>query len=325
MLLSVWRQLEAQTDNLQIHTMKTSAEHIDYDKQTATLSELLMCFLSWEPDVRVLGNVRAEDAANAIRAVLIERQQQPAARAHISMTEDGPHAELEVLDGTYLQPGNTPVELYVSPQVNLENGTVEDKGYAQELVMKWQMTANRFAQRGTTISIVEAASMSNCAEELQAAIAADKSVRENTYSEDAIARCKRILNMVDDYVEAQTDTNRGSLRTALMHEFERNITPVQLLEIARATGLRSYLHGVNASAARDMLAEFVAAIPAHSSVKEFSVQTKAVVPEGYVLVPTTPTSEMEEAGDAAYAEWENGHCVLAIWDAMTNVATRTQG
>jgi hypothetical protein len=34
------------------------------------LRELLMCFYSWEPDVRVLGNVRAGDAVDAIAAAL---------------------------------------------------------------------------------------------------------------------------------------------------------------------------------------------------------------------------------------------------------------
>lgn len=40
------------------------------DEHCRTLTELLTCFMSWEPQVRVLGNVRADDAANAIRTVL---------------------------------------------------------------------------------------------------------------------------------------------------------------------------------------------------------------------------------------------------------------
>lgn len=39
-------------------------------EQTATIRELLQCFLAWDKDVRVLGNVRAEDAADAMRAAL---------------------------------------------------------------------------------------------------------------------------------------------------------------------------------------------------------------------------------------------------------------
>jgi len=40
--------------------------------------------------------------------------------------------------------------------------------------------------------------------------------------------------------------------------------PVQLLEIARATGLRGYLHGVNATDAREMLSAFVSAVHVHA-------------------------------------------------------------
>ena len=40
------------------------------DAVLATLSELRACFASWQPDVRVLGNVRAADAVHAIDAVL---------------------------------------------------------------------------------------------------------------------------------------------------------------------------------------------------------------------------------------------------------------
>lgn len=79
---------------------------------------------------------------------------------------------------------------------------------------------------------------------------------------DAIARSKRILHLVDEYVEQQTAGRRTALRCALMDQFSRDITPHQLLEVARATGLRQFLHGVNATDARQLLAEFVAAVPA---------------------------------------------------------------
>lgn len=49
---------------------KASAQQAAPDEQTATIRELLQCFLAWEKDVRVLGNVRAEDAADAMRAAL---------------------------------------------------------------------------------------------------------------------------------------------------------------------------------------------------------------------------------------------------------------
>ena len=79
---------------------------------------------------------------------------------------------------------------------------------------------------------------------------------------DAIARSKRILHLVDEYVEQQTAGRRTALRCALMDQFSREITPHQLLEVARATGLRQFLHGVNATDARQLLADFVAAVPA---------------------------------------------------------------
>jgi hypothetical protein len=41
-----------------------TAEHL------GTLCDLLVCLQSWDGSVRVLGNVRAEDAANAVSAVL---------------------------------------------------------------------------------------------------------------------------------------------------------------------------------------------------------------------------------------------------------------
>lgn len=50
------------------------------DEHRRTLTDLYRCFMSWEPQVRVLGNVRADDAANAIRAVLAAPSQ-PAAPA----------------------------------------------------------------------------------------------------------------------------------------------------------------------------------------------------------------------------------------------------
>lgn len=87
---------------------------------------------------------------------------------------------------------------------------------------------------------------------------------------DAIAKSKRILQLVDLYLEDQTASRRADLRGALMAELERNVTPHQLLEIARATGLRGYLHGVNATDARRMLAEFVAAIPAAANGKQLA-------------------------------------------------------
>ncbi|TCK39690.1 hypothetical protein B0G84_5030 [Paraburkholderia sp. BL8N3] len=41
------------------------------DEQKNTLRDLLRCFMSWEPQVRVLGNVRADDAAFAIQAAIL--------------------------------------------------------------------------------------------------------------------------------------------------------------------------------------------------------------------------------------------------------------
>ena len=37
------------------------------EKSLRTLSELLMCFQSWDSDCRVMGNVKSGDASDAIR------------------------------------------------------------------------------------------------------------------------------------------------------------------------------------------------------------------------------------------------------------------
>jgi len=79
---------------------------------------------------------------------------------------------------------------------------------------------------------------------------------------DAIARSRFILRLVDAYVEKPGADTRTALRTALMHQFDRDVTPQALLDIARTTGLRAHLHGVPPSLARELLAEFVAAVPA---------------------------------------------------------------
>lgn len=42
-----------------------------------TLNELLACCMSWDPDVRILGNVRAQDATRAIIDVLDYVNQSP--------------------------------------------------------------------------------------------------------------------------------------------------------------------------------------------------------------------------------------------------------
>jgi len=72
---------------------------------------------------------------------------------------------------------------------------------------------------------------------------------------DAIARSRFILRLVDAYVEKPSADTRTALRTALMHQFDRDVTPQALLDIARTTGLRAHLHGVPPSLARELLAE----------------------------------------------------------------------
>jgi hypothetical protein len=54
-------------------TTPTGTEAGDLNKHESVLRELLMCFASWEPQVRVLGNVRADDAFNAINDALARR------------------------------------------------------------------------------------------------------------------------------------------------------------------------------------------------------------------------------------------------------------
>ena len=40
-------------------------------QEVSTLRELLACYSSWQPDVRVLGNVRAEDAKNLLMKIMM--------------------------------------------------------------------------------------------------------------------------------------------------------------------------------------------------------------------------------------------------------------
>lgn len=191
--------------------------------------------------------------------------------------------------------------------------TLQPGQMVNALVKKWEVTAQRFAKRATTISMAEAASMSNCADELRTALAVDRKAITGADTDDAIARSKRILAMVDNYCDSPTSDNRSILRCALMHEFDRNLTSAQLENIARKSGLWAHLSSLGATDARHVIAEFTAALPAH--IGKYKDSTS----DDFILVPQTPTQEMEEAGDAAYAQWENGHCVLAIWEAMVNV------
>lgn len=200
---------------------------------------------------------------------------------------------------------------YAQPTVSGEH--IVPGGFVASLPAKWEATAHRFAKRGTSISLAEAASMSNDATQLREAIAADRlAAQTKPESDDAIARCKLILKLVDAYVDTPTSATRTELRIALMQQFERHLTGQQLYDVAKSTGLWAHLQDIGATAARQVLTEFATALPAHLSLPPL----KPSVPEGYALVPVVPDANMEEAGDAAYAEWENGHCVLAVWDAM---------
>lgn len=95
-----------------------------------------------------------------------------------------------------------------------------------------------------------------------AAIVADHSGVQEPVQGDAIAKSKHVLELVDQYIEDQTAANRTLLRGALMAELDTRLTPHHLLDIARETGLRQHLHGVNATDARVLLAAFVGALPA---------------------------------------------------------------
>jgi hypothetical protein len=102
--------------------------------------------------------------------------------------------------------------------------------------------------------------------ELRAALFAARRLRCATVdagaNEDAIANSKRIMSLVDDYVQDQSSSRRAALRGALMDEFRQDVTPGELLEIARESGLRAHLIGIGATEARQILAKFVSAIPA---------------------------------------------------------------
>ncbi|MFZ3193712.1 MAG: DUF551 domain-containing protein [Moraxellaceae bacterium] len=63
------------------------------DAARQTAADLLACFMAWEPDVRVVGNVRAGDAADAIRALLAS----PSATGWVKCSERPPEAK-----GSYL-------------------------------------------------------------------------------------------------------------------------------------------------------------------------------------------------------------------------------
>lgn len=150
------------------------------------------------------------------------------------------------------------------------DGDVEPGNLVASLPDKWEARARRFANRATPISFVEAAAMANDAQELRDALSADRRAEaaRKPESEDSIARCKRILRLVDNYVENQTGDNRSQLRMALAHEFERGITSQQIYDIAKSTGLSQHMHGIKASESRTILSAFVDALPAHASVKK---------------------------------------------------------
>lgn len=79
-----------------------------------------------------------------------------------------------------------------------------------------------------------------------------------------INRCKRILALVDDYVEKQTAATRTDLRKALMNEFEVQgdaIAYGDLFDVVRGTGY------VTTRQAREICEKVIAAIAAKAPVK----------------------------------------------------------
>lgn len=64
-------------------------------------------------------------------SVLAAGGEAPIARAHVTMEDDGPYVDLEVLDGARLQPGMSPVLLYAAP-VPARNEAVKPIGYLSE-------------------------------------------------------------------------------------------------------------------------------------------------------------------------------------------------
>jgi hypothetical protein len=74
-------------------TTPTGTEAGDLNKHESVLRELLMCFASWEPQVRVLGNVRADDAFNAINDALARRAA-PATTASASIADRAEQAAI---------------------------------------------------------------------------------------------------------------------------------------------------------------------------------------------------------------------------------------
>jgi hypothetical protein len=79
-----------------------------------TLSDLLACFLAWEPQVRVLGNVRAEDAAAAISSVLKPMLNLPCAPAAWEVGLEL-YRTLEQARANVRNPDLTPAPLYRKP------------------------------------------------------------------------------------------------------------------------------------------------------------------------------------------------------------------
>lgn len=62
---------------------------------------------------------RAHTAWEVGRSACLERlkadEAEPVALAHVRLEDDGLYADLEVLDGTHLQPEHSPVKLYLRP------------------------------------------------------------------------------------------------------------------------------------------------------------------------------------------------------------------
>jgi hypothetical protein len=70
-----------------------SASTLSVDEKTLdTLNQIYACFLAWESQVRVIGNVRAEDGANALRTIITRLAPSERARPAAPVPDAAPKA-----------------------------------------------------------------------------------------------------------------------------------------------------------------------------------------------------------------------------------------
>ena len=130
-----------------------------------------------------------------------------------------------------------------------------------------------------------------------------------------VADGRKLGRLDEDVAEAKVAINRTLATPAQASE------PIDVLEIARETGLRSYLHGVNAMEARVILQRFVDGLPAASAPASTDAQDRHY------------TSAMGVAGQKYMDRFQNAHALPVgfrwegLWNAMqkADASAKTHG